>query len=375
MKKIITLNGRDGIGKTEQVRLLRSLSELHVTRVLKEYGDKWPTLSGSDEFNWWFERASFDEFLDVITDSLNKRHLDVSTEKITVHERGTKMFLAVCIATLATRLKKSVSEVREEVERQFLSRLSYRPEVESDILLVENPAYRDYIKKLNSHTALSRCPYSSDQREIYGQYQNHLRTAIRTCLSDAADIIEVDQPIVDIQNRVRKTVSALAGVELEKLCDHIQCLFCLGGMSESGKSMLGQNLHTMHGSYRLKLKYFSSGEFGDDFALAQEVLKFLHAHRHVAFASVESLHNLGLPIVFKKLLGNRAKVVFLDAPQEERAKRHMGLPGAEMSEFLKKDALKERRGALRVKAVADLVIDTSIGSPEATCDEVFGASK
>ncbi len=370
MKKIITLNGRDGIGKTEQVRLLRSQPELHVTRALKEYGDKWPKLSGSEEFDWWFEQSTFEEFLDVIAGSLNERHFDVSPEKVTVHERGTRMFLAVCIATLATRLKKSVSEVQEGVQQQFLARINYAPELESDIVLVENAAYGDYIKRLGSHLPVQPSPFTPEQREIYGQYQTHLRTALGMCLKTDTDVIEVDQPIVDIQNRVRKVISTLVGVQLDDFCGNIQSLICLGGMSESGKSMLGQNLHTMHGSYRLKLKYFS-GAFGDDPALALEVLRFLHMHRHISLASVESLHNLGLPIVFKKLLGKRATVLFLDAPQEERAKRHMLLPEATMEEFLRKDALKESRGALQVKTVADLVIDTSLSSLEETCQQAF----
>ena len=212
--------------------------------------------------------------------------------------------------------------------------------------------------------------YTPQQRETYKQYQDHLQVALGACFGSGAEVIEVDQPIVDIQNRVRKAISALAGVQLDDFCGNIQNLICLGGMSESGKSMLGQNLHTMHGSYRLKLKYFS-GAFGDDPALALEVLRFLHMHRHISLASVESLHNLGLPIIFKKLLGKRATVVFLDAPQEERAKRHMLLPEATMEEFLRKDALKESRGALRVKTVADLVIDTSLSSPKETCQQAF----
>lgn len=370
MKMIITLNGRDGIGKTEQVRLLRSQPELHVTRVLKRYGDKWPKLDGPEEFNWWFEQVSFEEFLDVIADSLNKRHLDVSPEKVTVHERGTRMFLAVCIATLATRLKKSVSDVQEKVQQQLLERLNYKPGVESDIVLVENTAYGDYVKRLDSHLPVQSPPFTPEQRETYEQYQNHLRMALGMCQKTDVEVIKVDQPIVDIQNRVRKVISALTGIELDEFCGNIQNLICLGGMSESGKSMLGQNLHTIHGSYRLKLKYFS-GTFGDDSALAQEVLRFLHMHRHIALASVESLHNPGLPVVFKKLLGKRVTVVFLDSPQEERARRHMLLPEATMEEFLRKETLKESRGALQVKTLADLVIDTSITSPEETCQQAF----
>jgi hypothetical protein len=175
---------------------------------------------------------------------------------------------------------------------------------------------------------------------------------------------------VDIQNEIRKAISSLAGIELESLCENIESLICLGGMSESGKSMLGQNLHVHHGSYRLKLKYFA-GAFGDDLTLAQEVLRFLHMHRHISLASVESLHNAGLPIVFKKMLGRRVKTVFLDAPQEERARRHMLSSQATMEEFFKKEALKESRGAPKVRSLADIVINTALCTPEETCSKVL----
>jgi hypothetical protein len=369
MKTMVTLNGRDGIGKTEQVQLLRGQPEVYVTKALKHYGF-WPQLNASDEFDWWFEKSNFEEFLNVITNSLNARHLDTIPDKLTVHERGTKMFLAVCIATQATRLHADVDEVEETVPKEFLSRLQYNPDVETDILLVEDPNYSDYIRNLVSSLATQVSPYKLHQQEKYALYQKHLRKALGLCFGTNTEVIVVDQPIVDIQNLIRKALSDLTEINVEPLCENIEQLLCLGGMSESGKSLLGQNLHVHHGSYRLKLKYFAK-TFGEDNALAHEVLRFLNMHRHIRLASVESLHNYGLPIVFKKLLGSRAKIVFLDAPQSERARRHMLITGATMEEFYEKEALKENRGALKVKTLADLVIDTSIGTPEETCNRVL----
>lgn len=373
MNTIVTLNGRDGIGKTEQAQLLHSQPEVYVTKALKHYGF-WPHLNASEEFDRWFEKLEFEKFLDVITNSLNARHLDNALGKITVHERGTRMFLAVCVATLATRLQTEVTEIKEKVMKEFTGRLHYDPNDESDILLVEDPTYGDYIKNLGSNLPAQMSPYSLLQQEKYSLYQKHLKAALDLCLGGTANVIVVNQPIVDIQNQIRKALSDLTKIDIEPLCENIDQLLCLGGMSESGKSLLGQNLHIHHGSYRLKLKYFAK-TFGEDIALAHEVLRFLHMHRHVKIASVESLHNYGLPIVFKKLLGARAKIVFLDAPQNERARRHMVTQGATMEVFLQKDALKESRGALRVKTLADLVIDTSIGTPEETCGKALRETK
>ncbi|OHA16227.1 MAG: hypothetical protein A3G52_01360 [Candidatus Taylorbacteria bacterium RIFCSPLOWO2_12_FULL_43_20] len=373
MNTIISLSGRDGVGKTQQIQLLRDQPGLHVTNALKHYGDKWPKLNSADEFEWWFGKNNFDGFLDVITDSINKRNLDKVDGKVTIHERGTLMFLAVCLATLATRRQISVDEIQTVVKEKFLSRLTYSPYVESSILLVEDVAYKSAIRELESGIELRASHYTDHQNQIYQQYQKNLHIALERCFPSDTTKIVTNQSIVDIQNQIRRIVSGLTGSELDSLCGNLRNLVCVGGMSESGKSQLCQNLHVNHGSYRLKLRYFSK-KFGENASLVEEILRFLHEHPHITLASIESLHNPELPVLLKKMLGTRTTVIYLDAPEDERVRRHQLVSDtvkAGLDKFLQKESVKESRGAHKVRLVADLVIDTSLNTPEETCDQVF----
>lgn len=72
---IITINGVDGVGKSQQIKLLRFYNEgqLNFTQPLVEYSSKWPKLTSHDMFNWWFKGIEIKEFIRIVIDALNAR--------------------------------------------------------------------------------------------------------------------------------------------------------------------------------------------------------------------------------------------------------------------------------------------------------------
>ncbi|NIL64687.1 hypothetical protein [Salinispora arenicola] len=92
----------------------------------------------------------------------------------------------------------------------------------------------------------------------YVEYQRRLAEAIDLQVDRGdyqAVIVRGDRPLLDVQRQIREAVAQL-GVPVTLLPpDRVERLWVLAGMSESGKSTVGELLRTEHAVTRLKIGY------------------------------------------------------------------------------------------------------------------------
>ncbi len=150
MKVTVSLNGVDGTGKTQQIKILGNdyLDYFHIPKALVEYSPRWPKIRSGISFSkWWFEEISIYDLFDIFIESLNNRNLDNSTNKIVLLDRGCNMFKAVCVATWITRDDQiNFKHATDVVDEKFKKGLNFDPKEELQIILKPCQEYR---KKLN----------------------------------------------------------------------------------------------------------------------------------------------------------------------------------------------------------------------------------
>jgi uncharacterized protein DUF4254/nucleotidyltransferase-like protein len=150
---------------------------------------------------------------------------------------------------------------------------------------------------------------------------------------------------------------------------NIDQVIALGGLSECGKSSSGEYLRHQDGTYRLKMSFLidiaaKRGRIEDPYLLdrpsqARLLLEglnlFADMHVEARRFTIESIHSDELIFSLKQMLGERLEIVFLEAPAHVRAARSQTSRAA----LRAKDEIKTSRGADRVAAGADHVIDNS----------------
>ena len=218
--------------------------------------------------------------------------------------------------------------------------------------------------------ALRREPRPTGER--YAAYQNTLAEIVSMQVErgDYHAVLDIgDAPILDAQRQLRARLVE-AGVDVPLLPNEVlDRLWVLGGMSESGKSTVGELLRAEHGVTRLKIGYlldvaavragiadpyerWSEREQAEQ--LTEEILRFADANKARA-VSVESAHRFLATEHLKRVWGGRCRVLYVDAGSAVRASRT-----AEPADQLRsRDATKRDRGAHRIADIADHVIDNS----------------
>lgn len=207
--------------------------------------------------------------------------------------------------------------------------------------------------------------------ERYSAYQHALAEVIvlQVERGEYNAILDVgSEPILDVQQRLRTRLREF-GVDAEPLEDDVlDRLWVLAGMSESGKSTVGELLRDEHGVTRLKIGYLLGvaalrAGVSDPYRwpepeqaerLTEEILRFA-AITKARTISIESAHRFEAAAHLKRVWGNRCQIVFLDAAPAIRASR-----AAETEARLHaRDATKTERGANHIADIADHVIDNS----------------
>lgn len=184
--------------------------------------------------------------------------------------------------------------------------------------------------------------------------------------------------------------------EYQDALNYVQGMFSLGGLSECGKTSAGYKLQEM-GARKSKIIHIeremmeergydlSNGMQDDHFVELykddqeesfREFLFRLVIHmkeENKPFASIESLYRAELGAFLKRELKDKMANIFIDAPAEVRASREMekvnakaldeGKPTITFEEMLKKvnqkDEFKIKHNAIKVKDIADYVVDNS----------------
>lgn len=380
--KIVSINGSDGVGKTQQISLLTNgVEKLNFTGRLIDYSSRWPKLTPVEEFTWWFKDVSFTELASIIIESIKARELACRQDQLNIHDRGMRMFKAVCAATLLVREQITVDKAIEIVDGLFEC-ASLNREVEEEVLLRSSSEYRAKIKPVLQIVNAQSANYLPWQNEMYAEYQMWLAHFIDHYFlnSGSAKVVQVDGCILDVQNRMRKVINDACNTNLLPICDSLERLVAFGGLSESGKSSYAERLSTHHHYCRLKIKYFDGvvkdrGLPSNPGTLGQEFLNFFGSHRHITHASIESLHSPDLPAYLKLLFGSRMKTVYLDTPlvaRIERTSRELGLSKEETAKKIGvKDAEKIARGADKVRDIADIVFGNKDNGFEKQFHEFF----
>ncbi|MFE3097454.1 hypothetical protein ACFXG1_26970 [Streptomyces sp. NPDC059248] len=150
---------------------------------------------------------------------------------------------------------------------------------------------------------------------------------------------------------------------------HLRRVVAFGGLSECGKSTSAEFVRRVCGAQRLKIGFLLRQAahregLADPYALSArrqaelllaELNRFADAHVDTRLFTVESVHDDASITELKRLMGDRLRIVYLDASFAVRVERG----GASAHAVAAKDEIKMSRGAHQVAAVADDVIDNS----------------
>lgn len=150
---------------------------------------------------------------------------------------------------------------------------------------------------------------------------------------------------------------------------NIDQVIALGGLSECGKSSSGEYLRHVDGTYRLKMSFLldvaaKNEGIADPYVLdrqsqagllLQGLNLFADMHVEARRFTIESVHSDQLIVALKRMLGDRLRIVYLDAPAHLRAVRS----NTSRAALRAKDQVKVSRGAEQVAASADHRIDNS----------------
>lgn len=368
MNNVIALDGADNSGKTTQLRLLRRATgdAVRIGESVHHYQPRWPRLSGAELAHWWFTESRSEDLVTLLLDGYRRR-LDALTggPGRVILDRGLATVEASCVASVMLKDDLSARDAEAMVA-------GLRAEILGD------PAPEPYSVLLNLGPAAEGAALSigrergADAR--YARYQHLLHAALETRRTRHAAVIDANRAdIVAVQNQLRCRLSQV-DLPVRPLLGDVRRVIGLGGLSECGKSSAGEYLRHRFGTTRLKQGYLIelaaarhglADPYGEEPRLLAELVvdeldRYAHAHYYLLDYTIESLHRPDITRELKRLLGERLSVVYLDAAPQVRARRSLVDPAA----LAHNDEVKRARGADRIAATCDLLIDNNGPRPD-----------
>jgi hypothetical protein len=360
----VSLNGVDNVGKTTQLAwLLRGMPDAQLVGTVDAWDSRWRQVAAGDFAHWWFVGSTTAEHVELMLGSHVARRN--ASGPLALEDRGLPMLRATCAATAALKDGLSPTKALWLVDRIAADLPTAAPRREVHVLLRRSgdPAHE-------AAQALRREPRPVNER--YAAYQRTLADVLSVQVErgEYRAVLDVgDEPILNVQRTLRNRLTD-AGVNVEPLSDDVlDRLWVLGGMSESGKSTVGELLRDEHGVTRLKIGYLvevaamRSGvidpyeqwaEREQAERLTEEILRFTEETK-ARTISLESAHRFEATAHLKEVWGDRCQVVYIEADTTVRASR----AAESVPQLRGRDATKLGRGADRIAEIADHLIDNS----------------
>jgi hypothetical protein len=357
----ISLNGVDNVGKTTHLRWLdRALPDAHLVGKIDRWEPRWAEVARTDFARWWFVDSTTAEHVELTFSGHAVRR--AASGPLALEDRGEPMLMAACAATAAMKGGLDPEAALDLVDTIKSALPQPKPRREVNILLRRYPT-----RDAEAEAALAREPQTPT--ELYVEYQHHLAAVVGLQVEKGAYdhvLLVAEQPILEIHQHLR-VLLAEYGVRSGPLpSDLVERLWVLGGLSECGKSTVGELLSAEHGAARLKIGYlleiaaaraglaspytWTATEQAEH--LSQELLRYAEANKAQRL-SIESAHDFDATHYLKWIWGDRASVVYIDADEATRARRST----EPLEQIRARDVIKRQRGAHRIKSIADTVID------------------
>lgn len=360
----VSLNGVDNVGKTTQLAWLRrGIPGAHLVGTIDAWDSRWRDVASGDFAHWWFVSSTTAEHVGLVLSSHVARR--AASGPIALEDRGLPMLRAACAATAAVKDGLEPTKALHLVDHLAPDLPALTPRREVHVLLrrSDDPAHE-------AHKALRREAGPVGAR--YATYQHALAQilSLQVERGDYHAVLDIgDDPIVDAQRQLRARLAA-TDVNVQPLPnDVLDRLWVLAGMSESGKSTVGELLRDEHGVTRLKIGYLLEvaalrAEVTDPYEqwsereqaeqLTEEILRFAETTK-ARTISLESAHRFEATQHLKRVWGDRCQVIYVDADAAVRTSR----AAEPVARLRRRDATKKERGAHRIAGIADHVIDNS----------------
>ena len=367
----ISLNGPDNVGKTTQLELFpRSFSTILIGG-LHDCDTRIGQMLKDGSLNDWWWNSSDEDFVCTIYGALERRYQYAKANKsatFALFDRGKAMFDAVTAAVFATKSRDGdLHEARTKRDSIVQQNHLQIPDEDISILLKHGESLEESVSiSLGRETKpvddRYRLYQTLLQKEL--QYQEELGVYQHTIFAGGINTHRA------VQDEIRRIVRSRSNdPRLTPVLSNLKHVYAFAGLSESGKSSLAQELCDRHGpgvAFRSKIAYFNDEaseamkksiydlpEKEQSMLLLHGLERFSDRHYWLRTLTIESLHSDNIAMWLKTWLGDKLRIVFVDASEAIRRERSL----VPLTELVVNDGIKRGRGTDLIRHRADLIVN------------------